>query len=176
MNWKTLKSEIVFKNPFYEITKETCETASGRLVEGYYTIKRPNVIVVAAITEDRQVILINQYRQPVRSRDIELPAGYIENEETPIQAAKRELLEETGYTSENFKELKTAFASAGTMSNTIHFFLATKAKKVADQKLDPNEELSVHPTPIEEAFKFLEEGKIKDMASISGLLLIKDLL
>lgn len=177
MKWKTLKTQTVYENPFFKISADTCEKQNGDIVEHYYRVERPNVAVIGALTGDNNIILINQYRQPVRAIDIELPAGYIDDNETGIiQAAKRELREETGYEASQFIHLYETYASAGLMSTKIHFFLALNSKKVGEPILDENEEITVRPTKWEEALALLKEEKIKDMASVTGLLLIKDYL
>jgi 8-oxo-dGTP pyrophosphatase MutT (NUDIX family) len=177
MKWKIIESKTAFKNHFFQITQDTCEKSNGSVVESYYTIHRPPVAVIGTFTEKNEIILINQYRHPVQSVDIELPAGYIEDHEKDIQqAAKRELLEETGYKAEKLVKIHESFASAGLMSNNIHFFIGFNAKKVSEPQLDDNEELEVRVTPWKEALKLLEKEKIKDMASVTGILLIKQYL
>lgn len=175
MKWKTLKTSTVYENPFFKITADTCEKTSGEIVESYYRVERPNVAVIGALTSQNEIVLINQYRQPVREIDIELPAGYIDDNETDIiQAAKRELREETGYEAEEFIPLNEVYASAGLMSTKVKFFLALNAIKVGEPILDDNEEITVRLTPWNEALLLLKQEKIKDMASVSGVLLIKD--
>lgn len=173
MKWKILKSETAFENHFFKITKDKCEKSDGTIIEQYYTIERPTVAVIAAFTEKNELVLINQYRHPVKNTDIELPAGYIEKNENIEQAAHRELLEETGYKAEKLEEIQEVYSSAGLMSNNIHFFIGFNAKKIQEPKLDENEELEVLTTPFENAIKLLEEEKIKDMASVTGILLAK---
>jgi len=174
MKWTTLKSETALKNHFFSIQKDSCKKTDGQIVESYYTIKRPPVAVIGAITPQNEIVLIDQYRHPVQSIDIELPAGYIEDHEDDIvQGAKRELLEETGYEVDKLIKLQTVYASAGLMDNEIHFFLGFNAKKIQEPELDENEEIEVRLTPWDKALQLLEQEKIKDMASVTGLLLIK---
>ena len=174
MKWKILKSETAFENHFFKITKDKCEKNDGTVVEKYYTIQRPTVAVIIAITNQNEVVLINQYRHPIKNTDIELPAGYIEEHENDIeQAAHRELLEETGYKVEKMEEIQEVYSSAGLMSNNIHFFIGFNAKKIQEPELDENEELEDLTTPFENSIKLVEEEKIKDMASVTGILLAK---
>lgn len=177
MKWKTLQSEVVFDNNFFKITKDKCEKSDGNVVEQYYTIHRPTVAVITALTENQEIVLVNQYRHPVKNTDIELPAGYIEKNEKDIeQAAHRELLEETGYKVEKLTEVHKVYSSAGLMSNNIHFFVGFNAKKIQEPKLDENEELEVLLKSMEETLKLLDEDKIMDMASVTGILLLKNYL
>lgn len=173
MKWEVIKSEVVFENSFFKIHKDKCKKADGSIVEDYYTIDRPTVAVIAALTEKNEVVLVKQYRHPVKNTDIELPAGYIEKNENIEQAAHRELLEETGYEAESLEEIHKVYSSAGLMSNNIHFFVGKNAKKIAEPKLDENEDIEVLVESIEKTFELLDSGKIKDMASVTGLLLLK---
>jgi ADP-ribose pyrophosphatase len=175
MQWKTLKSEKILQNNFFTIKKDRCEKTDGKIVEEYYTIERSDVAVIAALTPENELILIKQYRYPVDAVDFELPAGYLElNGENIMDAAKRELLEETGYSSNNFEKIGECFASAGTMNNTVHFFLAKNCEKVAEQNLDDNEELTVEIVTWEKSLEMLKNGMIKDLGSVNGLLLAKE--
>lgn len=178
MPWKILKSKVTFKNKFFKIREDKCKKKDGKIVDAYYTIERPAAAIIAAFTEDRELILVNQYRHPVKSVDFELPAGFLEpHERNTAQAAARELLEETGYKAKKFKKLQKTFASAGLMNYKTHFFIAFGAKKIGKQKLDDNEEiLEVITVPFKKALTLLSQEKIKDMASVTGLLLAKEYL
>lgn len=157
--------------------KDRCEKTNGKIVENYYTVERPNVALIAAFTPEMDLIMIKQYRHPVRSLDYELPAGFMEPYETDIaEAAKRELLEETGYEAESLERIQETFSSAGFMSNHVNFFIGFNAKKVAEQKLDEDEELEVEIVPWTEALKLLAQEKVKDLGSVTGILLAKNYL
>lgn len=172
MAWKTLKSVTILGNKFFKIKKDRCRKKDGTIVESYYTVNRPDVVVIAAFTLKKQLILIEQYRHPVKSLDFELPAGYLEKKDAKIEkAAARELLEETGYKCPALKKIGEAYASAGFMSNTVHFYMGFKAQKIQKQKLDQSEELDVRITPWTKALGLLKQGKIKDLGSVAGILL-----
>ncbi len=176
MKWKILESEIVFKNHHFEIEKDKCQKSDGKIIDNYYTINRANVVVIAAFTKNKEIILIKQYRHPVKDIDHELPAGYIDNGENIETAAERELLEETGYKAEKLIHLKTTYASAGTMNNNVYFFIGINAKKIQEQNLDETEELTVEVLKWQEALELSEAGKIKDMGSLIGIYIAKEYL
>ncbi|MEK7085873.1 MAG: NUDIX hydrolase [Patescibacteria group bacterium] len=177
MPWKILKSEIVLKNKFFSIKKDKCQKTDNKIVNNYFTVNRPEVAVIAAFTPQKKLIIINQYRHPVKSLDYELPAGYLEPHDTNItQAAQRELLEETGYKAAKLKKIHETYASAGFMNNRVHFFIGFNAKKIQKQQLDESEELTVHLLSFKKALKLLKEEKIKDLGSVAGILLVKEYL
>ncbi len=177
MHWKTLKTKQLLSNDFFEVQLDHCEKPDGKIIEEYYIVKRPDVAVIAAFTPDMELIMITQYRHPVNSIDFELPAGHIDPQESHIlEAAQRELLEETGYKAEKLEQVSAHFASSGLMNNTVHFFIGFNARKIQEQSLDPNEAIEVKITPWPEALKLHEQGKVKDLGSAMGLLLAKEYL
>lgn len=177
MRWKTLKTKTILSNSFFSVQQDQCKKPDGAIIDEYYIVKRPDVAVIAAFTEKMELILIRQYRHPVNSTDFELPAGHIDAKENHIlEAAERELLEETGYKAEELVQISKHFASSGLMNNTVHFFIGFNAKKIQEQTLDPNEAIEVKITPWKEALKLLEEGKIKDLGSATGVLWAKEYL
>ena len=172
MSWKTLQSKIIIKNKFFTLTKDRCQKSNGEIIGDYFSIFRPEAAIVAAFTEKMELIMINQYRYPVKSLDLELPAGYIEPKEKNIaQAAARELLEETGFKAGKLIRLQKSFASAGFLTNSVYFFIAFNCQKIQEQKLDKSEEIGVKITPWKKVSALLEKGKIKDMGSVCGILL-----
>ncbi len=158
-------------NDFISIKKDQCRKSNNEIVEEYFTIEREDVVVIIALTEENNLILVRQFRQPVNSVNLELPAGHINKGETPENAAHRELLEETGYQCKNLKKIGACYASAGIMNNTIHYFLGKDAKQISEQDLDQNEEIEIQLTVFKTALKMIESGKIKDLGSVNGVFL-----
>jgi len=172
MNWETLNSETLFENEFLSIKGDKCKKTDGTIIKKYYSIERPDAAVIAAFTEKMELVILRQYRHPVQSTDLEIPAGFAEKFDDSILAtAKRELLEESGYSSDEFIKLGEAYASAGLLTNKIHFFIAFNAKKTQKMHLDQNEEIETFTKPWEEAQKLLKSGEFKDMGSMTCLLL-----
>ena len=176
MKWKILNSEIVFKTNHFEIEKDKCQKSDGKIIESYYTMNKSDVVVIAAFTKNKEIVLIKQYRHPVKDIDHEVPAGYIDEGEDIEIAAERELLEETGFKAEKLIHLKTTYASAGTMNNNVYFFIGLNAEKIQEQKLDETEELIVEVMKWEKALEMFNEGKIKDMASFACMYIAKEYL
>jgi ADP-ribose pyrophosphatase len=137
-----------------------------------------SAVVIMPVTKDRQVVFIEQYRHPLDAKVIELPAGLVGDDpgtdgEHCLTAAKRELLEETGYASEHWKFLLEGPSSPGLATESYAMYLATDAYRVAEGGGDESEEIAVHLVPLENAESWLQEqrkaGLLVDPKVYAGL-------
>ncbi len=147
------------------------ETDHLRLVErnGWSFVQRKNasgVVSIVALTEERKVLLVEQFRPPVNCRVVEFPAGLAGDLEAYSQealedAARRELLEETGYKAEVFRRRAVVSSSAGMTDEVITMFLAEGLRKVGPGGGDESEDIAVHEVPLENVDRWLEEAQAK---------------
>ncbi len=118
------------------------------------------VVAIVAVTDEQSLLLTEQYRPPLQTRVIELPAGLAGDDvhgEDPVIAAERELLEETGYRADHLLPLTAGPSSAGLTSEVIHFFLAENARRVAGGGGVGGEEIQVHHVPLNRVHRWLED-------------------
>lgn len=141
--WKVLRSEYLFRRPWLTARKDEVQLPDGRINPEYYILEYPDWVNIIALTKDGQMILERQYRHGLGKTCYELPCGVIEQGETPLEAAKRELLEETGYAGGVWQEWMTLSPNASANSNLMHCFIARDVEKVAEQDLDPTEDIAV---------------------------------
>ena len=141
--WEILESKELFSSPFIVLREEKLERSEGKSISNYYAIERPDVVYVAALTKTGDLVLVNQYKNGIKKVILELPTGFINKGEKPEKAARRELLEETGYTAKDFIRLGGFNSGSGLSRNINYFFLAKNAEKTAEQNLDDNEEIEV---------------------------------
>lgn len=158
--FKTLSEEYISKHPYFTARKDGYETPSGKIVDPYFVVELPVSVCALAITQNNEVILVEQYRHPIGESILEIPGGFIDAGEDPQQAIARELLEETGYTFDEYIPLGKTAANPGVLDNYTYLFLATGGKKTAEQALDANEEITMHFKPVEEVRELLKENKI----------------
>lgn len=145
MSWKKLKSDTVFQSKYFNLSVDECETQSGLRVPRYYVVDFPDWVQCVAVDEDQNLVMVDQYRYPGKGSFVEFPGGSTDANrgEDPLVAAQRELLEETGHTSTEWKYLGSHFPNPALQTNRCHSYLAMNCRKVADLKLDPFEELTV---------------------------------
>ena len=149
MEWKVLSSEYLSDHPYFKARRDRCEMPDGRIVESYFVVELPVSVCALAITEDGQVVMARQYRHPVGKTLLEIPGGFIDPNEDPAEAVKRELLEETGYAFSEVVYAAKIAANPGVLSNYTYCYLALGGKKVAQQQLDQQEEIDVELIPVE---------------------------
>ena len=141
--WKVLKSEYLFKRPWLTVRRDCVELPDGRQNPEFYVLEYPDWVNVIAITEDGQFVMERQYRHGLGKTSFEIPAGGMEKDETPLEAAKRELMEETGYGEGEWTNIMNVSGNSSTTNNISHCFVAKGVKKISGQHLDSTEDLEI---------------------------------
>mgnify|MGYP001813844755 CR=1 FL=1 len=136
-------------------------------------IQHPGAAAMVPMLNQTEVVLIKQYRHAIREFIWEIPAGTLDPRESPINCAKRELVEEIGYSANDWHQLGTITPLPGCSDERIHIFLASDLK-VAEQQLDDDEMLNVHPVKFNDALQMILTGEISDGKTISGLFLASE--
>lgn len=167
--WKVLESEYLIKRPWLTARRDKLELPDGRVMDEYYVLEYPDWVNVIAITKEGEFVMERQYRHGLGVYSTELPCGVMEKGEEPIEAAKRELLEETGYSGGEWSKLMTLSPNPGAMTNLSHTFLAVGVEKRALQSLDENEELEVILMSENEVKALLEKGGICQALMVAPL-------
>jgi ADP-ribose pyrophosphatase len=160
VHWKKLSSKYISNHQYFTARQDVCEMPNGTIVDPYFVVELPKCVCAVAVTEDNKIIIVKQYRHPIEQTILELPGGFIDENEKGEAAVQRELLEETGYTFKHVKYLATIAANPGVLNNFTELFLLTGGKKVAKQSLDVNEEIEIVLLPIEEVKQLLQQNKI----------------
>lgn len=170
--WTTLRSELVVDHRWYQLRRDHVQLPTGQELDDYFVSVRANVALVFALTADQQVVLVRQYKHGIGEILIELPGGVLDEGETsPLAAARRELLEETGYASDDIEQLAEVSDNPTKDTNRIYFFLARNARRVAAQHLDETENIEVLKVPLTDIESMIFSGQIKVAGSIALCLL-----
>lgn len=159
--WRILNTEYLIRRPWLTARKDTVELPDGRINDEYYLLEYPTWVNVIAITKEENFVMVEQYRHGLGDVFIELCAGVVEEGETPADAARRELLEETGYTGGTWRLLDTICQNPSTCTNSTYCFLAEGVKKTDIQHLDDTEDINVRLLSEKEVLDLMTEGKMK---------------
>lgn len=143
MEASLLSSTYISEHRYFKARKDAYQMKSGKVVDPYFYVEVPPSVTAMALTEDKQVILVEQYRHPIGKKIIELPGGFIDEGENPDVAIERELLEETGYVFERFIPIGITYGNPGVINNFTYLYLALGGEKKAAQQLDANEEIDI---------------------------------
>ncbi|MEG0856028.1 MAG: NUDIX hydrolase [Terrisporobacter sp.] len=170
----TVSSDLIYTGKTIQLRVDTVEVPN----KGYQKreiIEHKGAVGILAITEDKKVVLVKQYRKAVEQVLYELPAGKIEIGETPLDCAKRELKEETGYTVDSLKLIHKYYATPGFSNQQVFIYLA-KGLTPGESHLEEDEFLEVYEIDLAEAYKMVYENEICDSKTVIGLLLSKELI
>lgn len=164
---KRLAGEQVFNGGFIKVQRDNVSLPDGSEAWREY-IRHPGAVAVLALDENNYLVLERQFRYPAGQTFIEIPAGKIDPQEPPLETARRELLEETGYQAKNWFYLGKAYACIGYSDEVIHYYLAT-GLQAGERQLDQGEFLEVIHQPLAEVMAMTLDGRLNDSKSLVGL-------
>lgn len=141
--WRRAASERIADCRVFRVREDFCERAGDNLKGTFFVIENPDWVNVIALTEEKKVVLIEQFRHGAEEITLEIPGGMIDDGESPETAARRELAEETGYTSENFVFLGKTRPNPALQNNRIFHFLALDCRKTVETNFDEHESIAV---------------------------------
>lgn len=170
--WKIMDSCLAFDHQWYKVRQDKVKIAPGKILNDYFLGVFPNIVLVVAVTKDGKIPMVRQYKHGAGEILLEVPAGYVDKGETPLRAAKRELLEETGYAAKKWKQLGFFYSNpTKEKGNGIYIFFAEHAKRVRNPKGDDTETIQVFLLTKKEALKKILNNRIKVAGSAIALLL-----
>jgi len=166
-----LKSRVAYRAPVFYVTSEVVREPSG-VTARRDIVRHPGSVVVLAVEgsgKNARVLLAKQFRHAANSEMLELPAGRIDPGETPLQGAKRELMEETGYRARKWSKAMFFYVSPGFLDETMTIFLA---QGLEAGQATPEEDEVIRPqmVPLAKAVEMVMSGKIQDAKTIAGVL------
>ena len=168
--WKLKNSRSGPKLPLFDVELKHMENPRNSAEIEAIVLHTRDTVNVVALTKQRDLIVVEQYRFGIDNSLIELPAGIIEGEEPPVESAKRELLEETGYQSEKWIEIGTSYINPAYVDNRCYHFLALDCERtVQPLHQDELEDLEVHLIPFDQISDFVIQGNFRDAISKAAL-------
>jgi ADP-ribose pyrophosphatase len=169
---KTIKTEKLFHGRIFDLVIEDVEEQDGK-IHKREIISHPGGGVIIPLFDNGDLLLVRQYRYPHKKFVLEAPAGKLEPNEDPLDCAKRELIEETGYCAEKFVKLTAIYTTPGFCNEVLHIYLATGLNKSQNgQNLDDGEQsLTIETLPLTRAIEMIINGEIIDSKTIAGIFL-----
>ena len=166
---KTLKTELIYSGRVISLCKDVVVLSSGRTAIREKVV-HPGSVGILPVLEDGSLVLVEQFRYVVGVRLLEIPAGTIEEGESPEVCAARELLEETGYQAGRLTLLSSFYLAPG-YSNEFMWLFKASDLRAGEQKPMLDEAIEVKRVSLDEALRLVEEGRIRDVKTICALLL-----
>lgn len=169
MRWKTLETHYVHRAKWLTAKVEKVALPNGRIYDEYYTLEYPEWINVIAITKDGKMILERQWRHALGIVSTEIPAGVVEEGEEPMEAARRELEEETGFVGGEWMPFMVSAPNPSSMNNRCHTFLAQGVEPKGTCHWDATEDIEVNLCPLDEVFEMLKSGAFQQALMLAPL-------
>ena len=167
--WKLLSSDKVFSTKWLSIEKRSYKLPNGKVVDDYYHFKRPDYVLVIARNKSGKILLEKQFRRGIDDFIFDIPAGWIEPGETPLQAAVRELKEETGYKGSRNKAFQVIPQPGYSSQLAYVVFLEVDSELNKNIDFIDDENIESEFVSMEKIDEMIAKGQIKDMGALAAL-------
>lgn len=167
--WRTLDSQLVYRSPVLEVKRCIKSHPQRKAPHEFVLLHSSDWVNLVALTPQEKMVLIRQYRQGSGRVTLEIPGGLVDPGERPEEAAARELLEETGYQAESLRFLGRVNPNPALFDNTCHTFLATGARRVAEQSLDETEDIEVLEMEPDRVADLVRTGELDHSLVVAAL-------
>lgn len=168
MEEKVLERKIIFEGRLLKFRVDKVELSNG-VISTREVVEHRGAVAILPILPDGNIIFVRQFRLPAGKILLEIPAGTLSPNEEPLECAKRELQEETGYIAGKWRRLISLYLAPGYSTECIHIFLAEDLRAGA-RKPDEDEEIKVCQLSLKEALEMVKKGEVEDAKTVSALL------
>jgi 8-oxo-dGTP pyrophosphatase MutT (NUDIX family) len=169
--WQVIETRLVVERRWIEVHEQRVRLGNGHEIPEFHKVVMPSWAAVLCVTAEDEVVLVRQYRHGIGEESVELPAGVIEPEESPLEAARRELLEETGYVAEAWYPIVSVATEPSRHTVRAHFFCARGARAAKARAPEPSEDIELVTIPRAELLPWCERGGIVHGVHLGAILL-----
>jgi ADP-ribose pyrophosphatase len=163
------RTELYDARPWLRLYGDDVELPDGRQVQGFYSIDMPDHAIIVALTIEDRIVVERNYKHGPRRVCINLPAGYLEPGEDPMDAAKRELLEETGYVAEDWSFLGAFVEDGNRGCGQAHIYLSRRARRIAEPASGDLEDMVIDLLTLPELFEAARRGETPVLGIVAAL-------
>ncbi|SDB91817.1 ADP-ribose pyrophosphatase [Pelagirhabdus alkalitolerans] len=170
---KTINTKHIYKGAIIDVTVDDVQLPNGEQSKREL-VKHPGAVAVIALTDDNKLLMVKQYRKPMESSSIEIPAGKLEEGEEPILTARRELEEETGYTTDQLHYITSFYSSPGFSDEYLHLYWTDQVTKLEIRPdLDEDEFVELYEADIAQIDEWIKKKEIQDLKTLFAVQYLK---
>jgi 8-oxo-dGTP pyrophosphatase MutT (NUDIX family) len=174
--WLRIKSETLLSDRWLTVRADDCELPGGKRLSPYYVLEDKDWVQIFALAADARVLTVKQFRYAANAVCTELPGGIVDDGETPLAAARRELLEETGFAAAKWTNVATVFANPARQTNRLHVFLAEELDLGGAQALEDSEDIVHELVDVQAIQSSIQDGSFSQALHIAGFYLCLEFL
>jgi 8-oxo-dGTP pyrophosphatase MutT (NUDIX family) len=168
--WQVLDSKLLISERWLQLREDRVRLGNGHEIDRFHVIHGPDWASVLCVTEASEVVLVRQYRHGIAKPSLELPAGVIEPNESPEESARRELLEETGFASDDWVRIQSVSTEPARHTTQAHFFCARGARQVGKPTPEETELLEIVKVPLADLARLATDGSIVHGVHVGAIL------
>lgn len=169
--WKRISSEMALDEKWFRVRKDVVKLPNGTILDDYFIWLSGDVSMIVPVTKDNKFVLVKEYKYGANEKVIGFPAGFVDRNEKPEEAAKRELAEETGYSSNDFELLLKAYSSPTKSNGNLYIYLAKNAIENKKKKMDISEDIEVLKLSFKKVYDLVMNGDVQDCNSVAAFFL-----
>jgi ADP-ribose pyrophosphatase len=158
--WEQLKDKKLFETPIFSLHELELSAEEVTVQHPFYILNAPDWVNTIALTPEREIILVEQYRAGIAEPTLEIPGGMVDQHEQPIESAKRELREETGFISSEWELIGKTSSNPAILNNYTHLYVAKNCTFDGRQELDGAEDIAVHTLPLSQFLELIQNGVV----------------